>query len=284
MGQHHDYDHETEDHDRGLTFDLGTLLTRRRALTLLGGAGIAAVATACGSSGNDGASSTTATTARSASSSTSRATAASTEQIPEETAGPYPGDGSNGPNVLTESEVVRSDITSSIGGSSGVAGGVPLAISLNVVSVSAGGEALANAAVYAWHCDREGRYSLYSQGVTNENYLRGVQETDDDGNVTFASIFPACYSGRWPHIHFEVFESLDAATSGGTKLRTSQIALPQDACETVFAVDGYEQSASNLSRVSLDSDNVFSDGYSLELGTVTGSVEGGMTVTLAVPV
>ncbi len=38
-------------------------------------------------------------------------------ELPEETAGPYPGDGSNGANVLTESGIVRSDITSSFGSS-----------------------------------------------------------------------------------------------------------------------------------------------------------------------
>lgn len=38
-------------------------------------------------------------------------------EIPDETAGPYPGDGSNGPNVLAESGIVRSDITSSFGSS-----------------------------------------------------------------------------------------------------------------------------------------------------------------------
>jgi protocatechuate 3,4-dioxygenase beta subunit len=48
--------------------------------------------------------------------------------------------------------------------------------------------------------------------AAQENYLRGVQEADDDGVVTFHSIFPGCYSGRWPHIHYEVYESLDAAT------------------------------------------------------------------------
>jgi protocatechuate 3,4-dioxygenase beta subunit len=270
-----------EDHDRGLAFDLETLLTRRRALTLLGGAGFVAVATACGSSGSGGASSTPSTSARSTAGDSAGSGA---DRIPEETAGPFPGDGSNGPDVLTQSGVVRSDITPSFGSMSGVAGGVPLTINLNVVSVSDGGQALANAAVYVWHCDQEGRYSLYSQGATNENYLRGVQETDRAGTVSFASIFPGCYSGRWPHIHFEVFESLDAATSGGSKLRTSQIALPKDACESVYGSDGYEESVQNLTQVSLDTDNVFRDGYSLELGTVTGSASDGTTVTLAVPV
>ena len=124
---------------------------------------------------------------------------------------------------------------------------------------------LAGAAVYLWHCDREGRYSLYSEGVTDENYLRGVQETDDDGLVRFTSIFPACYSGRWPHIHFEVYPSLAKATNSANKIATSQMALPEDTCKAVYAPSGYEQSVQNLSRVSLDSDNVFSDGYDLQM-------------------
>ena len=139
--------------------------------------------------------------------------------------------------------------------------------------------------MYVWHCDREGRYSLYSQGATDQNYLRGVQEAGSDGIVTFASIFPACYSGRWPHIHFEVYASLTKATDNANKLATSQIALPADVCSTVYATDGYGQSIANLSQVSLKTDGVFGDdGGVHELGTVTGSVQAGYTVELAVPV
>ena len=102
---------------------------------------------------------------------------------------------------------------------------------------------LAGAAVYVWHCDRDGEYSMYSDAVGDENYLRGVQEADEDGVVEFTSIFPACYAGRWPHIHFEVYPSLAEATSAGSKLRTSQIAIPQDVCEEVYGgAEGYEQS------------------------------------------
>ena len=160
-------------------------------------------------------------------------------EIPEETAGPYPGDGSNGLNVLTESGVVRSDITSSFGSASGVAEGVPLTVRLKVYDLA--GEdatALAGAAVYLWHCDREGRYSMYDEAIADENYLRGVQEADADGRVEFTTIFPAAYSGRWPHIHFEVYQSLDEATSAENKLRTSQLAFPEDACDEVYATDG----------------------------------------------
>jgi hypothetical protein len=102
-------------------------------------------------------------------------------EMPEETSGPYPGDGSNGANVLTQSGIVRSDITSSFGSSTTKAEGVPLSITMTINDFANNKSPLAGGAVYVWHCDREGRYSLYSQGVTNENYLRGVQEADDGG-------------------------------------------------------------------------------------------------------
>ena len=105
-------------------------------------------------------------------------------EIPEETAGPYPGDGSNGVNVLSESGIVRSDLTSSFGSASrggrGRAGdGRPQGLRpqrhrhrrRSPAPRSTSGTATARA-----------RYSLYSDGVTDENYLRGVQETDADGS------------------------------------------------------------------------------------------------------
>jgi protocatechuate 3,4-dioxygenase beta subunit len=205
-------------------------------------------------------------------------------EIPQETAGPFPGDGSNGVNVLTESGIVRGDITRSFGSASGVAEGVPLAIELQVLDTANGSRGLAGAAVYLWHCDRDGRYSLYSDGVTGENYLRGVQPTGDDGAVRFTSIFPAAYPGRWPHIHFEVYPSLEAATTAGTKLRTTQLALPEAVCRQVYATEGYGESVRNLEQTSLASDMVFSDGWSLQLATVTGTLAEGLTARLNVPV
>ena len=197
--------------------------------------------------------------------------------------GPFPGDGSNGPNILAESGVVRSDIRSSFGSSTTVAEGVPLTIQLTVQDAECA--PLAGAAVYLWHCDRDGNYSMYSDAAADENYLRGVQEADDTGLVTFSSIFPACYQGRWPHIHFEVYPSLELATDEQNKIATSQIALPQDACETVYATAGYEQSVRTLGQVSLESDNVFGDdGGVRQLGTVTGNEADGYTVALTVAV
>jgi protocatechuate 3,4-dioxygenase beta subunit len=265
--------------DQGLGFDVGTLLSRRRVLAVFGigaaGLGLAA----CG--GNSGSASSSSS---SSASSSSAATAASGE-IPDETAGPYPGDGSNGPDVLEQSGIVRRDIRSSFGDYSGTAEGVPMTLELVVSDLANGGVPFAGAAVYVWHCDRDGGYSLYSQGVEDQNYLRGVQIADAAGRVTFTSIFPACYSGRWPHIHFEVYPDEAGIADASDAVATSQVALPQDVCDTVYATDGYEKSISNLAQLSLDSDNVFGDdGGASQLATVTGDVAGGYTVTLAVGV
>jgi protocatechuate 3,4-dioxygenase beta subunit len=160
---------------------------------------------------------------------------------------------------------------------------VPLTTVLTIVDKTTC-KPVAGAAVYLWHCDMAGRYSMYSQGVTNENYLRGVQETDSNGQVTFKGIFPAAYSGRWPHIHFEVFPSLAVATNGKNKKATSQLALPEDACKLVFATAGYEASVQNMTRTTLKNDNVFSDGVSNQTPTMSGDVASGYTAKLNVGV
>ncbi|RSD23924.1 intradiol ring-cleavage dioxygenase [Amycolatopsis eburnea] len=256
--------------DQGLGFDIGTLLSRRRALWFLGLGAAGAVLTACGTSATTTSASSTAT---------------ASGEIPDETAGPYPGDGSNGPDVLEQSGVVRSDIRSSFGTGSGTAEGVPMTLELVVADLAKGGSPFAGVAVYVWHCDREGRYSLYSQGVQNENYLRGVQLAGADGRVRYTSVFPACYDGRWPHIHFEVYPDQASITDSAKAIATSQVALPQNVCEAVYAQPGYEASVSNLRKVSLSSDNVFGDDSgALQLGTVTGDVTAGYTVTLKVGV
>lgn len=263
--------------DQGLGFDLETLASRRQLLRAFGlGATVLGLA-ACGTSGST-------SSTGSAGTSTSNTTTASGE-IPDETAGPYPGDGSNGPNVLEQSGIVRSDIRQSFGTANGTAGGVPMTLELTVTDMANGDKPFAGTAVYVWHCDREGRYSLYSDDIGDQNYLRGVQIADSSGKVRFTSIFPACYSGRWPHIHFEVYPDQASITDAGKAIATSQVALPKDTCTTVYGQSGYEVSVTNLSRVSLASDNVFGDdGAAHQLGTVTGNVSSGFAVALAVPV
>lgn len=254
---------------------------RRRAITVLGGGALALLA-GCGRDPDAGGDAVPTTTSRAPS--PSRAGPANDAPIPEEMAGPYPGDGSNGPDVLTRPGVVRRDIRSSFGSSSTTAEGVPLTIELDVVD-GPDGAPLERAAVYVWHCDRDGGYSMYTAGLENENYLRGVQETDTDGRAAFTSVFPGVYEGRWPHVHFAVYADVAAATGGGTPVATSQIALPETACTEVYATAGYEQSARNLALTSLSADAVFGDdGAARQLGTVSGDVAAGYRVALRVPV
>lgn len=256
--------------DQGLGFDLATLVTRRRVLTTVGATGLLAGLSACGTAGT-AASPTT--------------TAGGLTEIPDETAGPYPGDGSNGPDVLEESGIVRSDLRSSFGGATGTAEGVPMTLELTILNLAENAAAFSGVAVYVWHCDRDGNYSMYSQGLENANYLRGVQVADGSGVVRFTSIMPACYSGRWPHVHFEVYPDQASITDATKAVATSQVALPEDVCATVFKQAGYEQSVTNMSRVSLSSDNVFGDdGGASQLATVTGDATGGYTVKLTVGV
>jgi protocatechuate 3,4-dioxygenase beta subunit len=291
MSPFHPHD---DDHDDfgGLHRDLratGAALNRRSWLRLaarLGGAAGTMHLIGCGETPTSPTTVTTATAAATEPTTTTTVpptTATSCSRIPEETAGPYPGDGSNGPNALTTSGVIRSDIRASFGGLSGGASGIPLTLDLTLVSATTCAP-IAGRAIYLWHCDAAGRYSLYSSGVTNQNFLRGVQEADANGRVTFTTVFPGCYTGRWPHIHFEVFPNLAASSSFSNRIATSQLALPKDACDAVYATAGYESSVRALAGVTLASDTVFRDGVSLQLASVAGSPSAGFTATLTIAV
>jgi protocatechuate 3,4-dioxygenase beta subunit len=271
-------DQHLDAHDRGLAHDLARMLPRRSAMKLFAGAGAGVLLAGCRVPGRGPGTGTSTTTAGGS------AGGGDCAPIPTETGGPFPGDGSNGPDVLAQSGVVRQDIRASFGSASAVAAGVPLLIRLKVLDTSRDCTPRAGAAVYVWHCDRDGQYSLYGSSIADQNYLRGVQEADADGTVTFQSIFPAAYPGRWPHVHFEVYDSVAAATGNGRARKTSQLALPEDVCHEVYATDGYGQSVPNLARTSLARDMVFADGVDHQLGAMSGDVGTGLVTSLDVPV
>lgn len=282
-------------HDHSLERDLqamrNTQAGRRQSLRWLFGAAAVLPILGCGGSSDSDTVSTASsgTTGTTGSTGTTGTTAGSCSVIPEETGGPYPADGTNSNNsgvvnVLSQSGVVRSDIRASFGGGSATAQGVPLTIRLHIVNANSGCAAAGDFAVYLWHCDRDGNYSLYSNGVTNENYLRGVQAADGNGDITFMTIFPGCYAGRMPHVHFEVYPTLAKASSAANRLRTSQFTFPLATCNEVYAGSGYSASVRNLAQMSFATDNVFSDGYSLQLATMTGNPTDGYVATLTVAV
>ncbi|HEY1013452.1 MAG TPA: intradiol ring-cleavage dioxygenase [Herpetosiphonaceae bacterium] len=267
--------HEQDINDLGLAADLNMLIRShadRRRILKLGAVGVVMLLT-----GGLGARAKAAPPAQ-----------ADCTTIPAETAGPYPADGSSASgqtlNVLTRSGVVRQDIRPSLSTAT-VADGVPCSIELTLANVNGSCAPVAGYAVYIWHCDRLGRYSMYTSGVTNEDYLRGVQAAGADGKVTFTTIFPGCYAGRWPHVHFEVYPSLAQATGPANIIHTSQLAIPREVCEQVYALPTYPSSAQNLSRITLQSDNVFgNDGGEHQIATVSGNVSDGYLLQLTVGV
>jgi protocatechuate 3,4-dioxygenase beta subunit len=233
------------DHDAGLCADF-PLVRRRRLLGLVGGTTVAALA---GSGLNTAAART----------------------VPVDAA-----DGSARPDVLLTSGIVRQDIRRSFGKARGVAKGVPLSIRLRLVGASAGEPAVGRA-VYLWQCDRDGLYSLYSPGLTAENYLRGVQASDGAGWLSFTSIFPACYAGRGPHLHVEIYPGIAEAADARNKLHTARIALPATVCSQVYATDGYGAGRQNLTRVDAGGD-------AAQMASVTGSVADGYTATVTLSI
>jgi protocatechuate 3,4-dioxygenase beta subunit len=166
---------------------------------------------------------------------------------------------------------------------------VPLELAITLVNSNRACAPLMGYAIYVWHCDRSGNYSLYSSSIQNENYLRGVQMTDPHGQVKFTTIYPACYAGRYPHIHFEIYRGLSAAAGYRNSMLVSQLAMPRDICQSVYRnAAGYSQSLTELSDVTVSSDNVFGDSTAAQIArqtpVLTGSVSAGYTGTIFIAV
>ena len=208
---------------------------------------------------------------------------------PSATPGPYPADGTNtapgsSSNVLPISGIIRSNIRPSFIGTPNVAPGIPVALTLTLVNTNAACARLVNYAIYLWQADRDGLYSLYTR--PNESWLRGVQTTDANGQMTFLTNFPPAYDGRYPHMHFEVFASSFAATTGRAALLTSQLAMPRDVATAVFATSGYQVAQSQLASVTTASDFVFRSFTAAQLANAipvfTGDVVAGYTAAATI--
>lgn len=241
-------------HDHGLSRDLATMIARRRLLQLSGVAATGALLTGCGF-GPPG---------QSEPNRTAKAMDGSVcIQDPAETNGPFPADGSNAKggvtlNVLTQSGVARTDLRTSFAGMTAVAEGVPLDLNVALVDVAKACAPLAGHVVYVWQCDARGKYSLYE--LEDRNYLRGIDVTDATGQVKFTTVFPGCYAGRWPHIHFEVFANLQAATGARNSMLTSQLAMPAAIAKTLYTANPiYAASVANLEGIPFERDGIFAD-------------------------
>ena len=225
-------------------------LNRREALGTIGAAGAAALAVACGDSPTSPTSNGTAATTT-----TTTGTNGACAVTPTETVGPYPS--------LTD--LFRSDIRE---GKSGTL----LNLTIKVVNVSAACAAVSGANVEIWHVDAAGNYSQYGTQTT-QTYLRGIQTTNSNGDVTFTTIYPGWYQGRATHIHVEV-------TINGVSRKVTQIAFPESVNNAVHASGAYASRGSNpMTNVA---DGIFADSLSSELITPSGDPSGGYNATFQV--
>ena len=189
------------------------------------------------------------------------------EIYPRETRGPFP--------TKTPAEMVKANITAD-------RTGVALLINLIIVTKSNNCRPLSGALVDVWHCDKDGNYSEYGSHPMQRNdfrsshFLRGRQASDENGRVSFLSIYPGWYQGRAPHIHFEVFDK------SGNSLLVSQLAFPDDVSDKVYSSLHY------ASRGNADTpnakDNLFADSLSEQIATVTGNLKDGFTMTKTIVV
>ncbi|SIT28041.1 intradiol ring-cleavage dioxygenase [Chryseobacterium gambrini] len=245
-------------------------IDRKGFLKTLGLAGVTAVAAPilirCGSD-DDITDTTTGSSSSSSSSSGSSSSACSVTN--SETEGPFP---TKSPSTLVQTNIV------------GDRTGVPFTIAITVQNINASCANLQGAIVDIWHCDKDGNYSEYggttmqTADYTSYHFLRGRQTTDANGKVSFTSIFPGWYQSRATHIHVHIYNS------AGQSLLVTQIAFPEGSDSAVVQVassTGYKGMSGYTYNAS---DNVFSDGTSNEMSTITGSVSAGYALTHTIKV
>jgi len=186
---------------------------------------------------------------------------------PTETKGPFP--------IKTPAQLVQANIVSD-------RTGVALLVILTIQNKNTSCLPLQGALVDIWHCDKEGNYSEYggtnmqTTDYTNVHFLRGRQTTDANGQVSFISIYPGWYSSRAPHIHLEILSST------GTSLLVTQIAFPEDISKQVYSSNLY--ASHGQADTANSTDNVFSDSLANNMGSITGNVNDGFTLTKTIVV
>ena len=223
-------------------------ISRREALAAIGAAGTA-FAFGCGSDSPTSPSTTTTTT-------TGGTSSAACAVTPTETVGPFP----------SLSDMFRSDVRE------GKAGTL-LTLTFKVVNVNASCAVVPNANVEIWHVDASGNYSEYGT-QTAATFLRGIQTTNANGEVTFTTIYPGWYQGRATHIHVEV-------TMNGRSVKATQIAFPETINNAVHSQGAYA-TGRGLNPMSNASDGIFADSLASELITPTGNVTSGYSASVQI--
>ena len=192
---------------------IGRIYSRREALKLIVGAGGALLLAACGPLGEDD--------------DTSSEAAAGCVVRPELAEGP----------IFVDGQMNRADVRSDPA-TGAISAGALLNLTFNVSRLQDNScDPLANAQIDIWHCDAAGIYSDTDQlgfDTVGQKFLRGHQFTDENGQVTFQTIYPGWYVGRAVHIHFKI------RTEDGYDF-TSQLFFDDDFTDQVFSREPYAQ-------------------------------------------
>ena len=149
---------------------------------------------------------------------------------------------------------------------------------------SATGGAMPGAAVYLWHCDRDGNYSMYSQGAADQNYLRGVQEAGERRVGHVHDDLPGRVLGPVAAHALRGVPEPGRSDEGGHTGRDLAARAARGLVQPRLRDRRLRAERHEPARTSLATDMVFSDGVSQQTPTVTGNVTDGMTITLNVPV
>lgn len=237
---------------------IGTILTRRDVLKLLGLGGAATLLASCAPEIAQTLLPTYTPTAVSATQAVATSGAIPACVVrPEMTEGPYFVD-----EMLNRSDV-RTDPTDS-----SMVEGSQLDLTFNVSQVGANGcTPLEGAQVDIWHCDANGIYSDAQDPGFNtkgKKFLRGYQVTDANGQAKFTTIYPGWYNGRAVHIHFKIrINGYDF---------TSQLFFDDSFTDQVYLQEPYAQRGTRTLRN--EQDNIYNGGGSQLLLNVTPSGTG----------
>ncbi|KAH8671947.1 Intradiol ring-cleavage dioxygenase, partial [Tricladium varicosporioides] len=109
------------------------------------------------------------------------------ELVPETTIGPY----------YVTGEYVRSNITEG-------QAGFPMLIEMQSVDMNTCAF-VSDLLADIWNCNSTGFYSgietSEGEGGLNSTFLRGIQAADEEGAVSFDTLFPGNYDSRVAHLH-----------------------------------------------------------------------------------
>lgn len=147
--------------------------------------------------------------------------------------------------------------------------GAQMALQIGVVNADTCAP-IEGAIVDIWHCDATGLYSGYNQpggDTRGEDFLRGIQITDANGEVEFISLYPGWYRGRTAHIHFKI--RFDAST-----YLTSQLFFPQEVTDALYTSTA-PYSSRGLADTSNAQDNIYQNTSNRERMLLTVTEDAG---------